>query len=348
MNRILKKYLFSIMLISLCVIMAVDYFLVSSSLVHDRTYLFSEKLNQLVAVLQGNAVEMETLVDSLNEDYLTRAQAFAYLIEKDATILEDQDELQRIAGLLNVDELHVSDEIGRIAYSTVPQYVGLDFHGGEQMRGFLPVLDGEAEYVVQDVQPNTAEGKMMQYVGVRRPDRKGIVQVGLEPRRLLEAMSRNQYSYILTHIPTDAAECIFALDVNSGEIVGATSSRSVSEGRLKESHLTAEALASCEGGGFLKIAGMRIYAVTRPYEDLLLTICVSEDELYASRSRELLSMFVFSLLFALAITITVDRLLHRVVLSRLQSIVEDITTIRNGDLKKPVETSRIPEFNALA
>ena len=115
MQRILKKYIISILIIAIVGIMAVDYVLVSMSLTRARARVSEEKLGQLVDVLQSNELDLNTLIHSLNEDYLTRARAFAYLIEKDASILEDLEELQRIAQLLNVDEVHVSDENGLIA-----------------------------------------------------------------------------------------------------------------------------------------------------------------------------------------------------------------------------------------
>ena len=348
MQRILKKYIISILIIAIVGIMAVDYVLVSMSLTRARARVSEEKLGQLVDVLQSNELDLNTLIHSLNEDYLTRARAFAYLIEKDASILEDLEELQRIAQLLNVDEVHVSDENGLIAYSSVPKYIGLDFHSGEQMRGFLPVLDGEVEYVVQEVQPNTAEGKMMQYVGVQRPDQRGIVQVGLEPKRLLEALSRNQYSYIFSRIPTDTNEYIFVLSLQTQEFLGTTSTDGEPVYNLEDQGLTIDDLEACRDGGFIDFGSHRFYAMTREYDDVLLGICIRADALYAPRARELISMFACAMLVGAAIALALNRMLYKTVVEGLQSIIDDLNVIRQGRLDKVVQPSAVPELNALS
>ena len=62
-----------------------------------------------------------------------------------------------------MDEIHIIDGDGILVYSSVPKYIGMDFHGGEQTGEFLSILDSEDEnaYVIQEAQPNTAEGKIM-------------------------------------------------------------------------------------------------------------------------------------------------------------------------------------------
>ena len=49
----------------------------------------------------------------------------------------------------------------------------------------------------------------MQYIGVARKNKGGFVQVGFEPKRLMEAQSRNTYDYIFAKLPTDVGEELF-------------------------------------------------------------------------------------------------------------------------------------------
>ncbi|MCE2604307.1 hypothetical protein LH384_35025, partial [Pseudomonas aeruginosa] len=64
------------------------------------------------------------------------------------------------------------------------------------MKFFLPMLKDKSMQLCQEVTPNTAENKLMQYIAVWREDQKGIVQIGMEPIRLLEAMKKNELSHI--------------------------------------------------------------------------------------------------------------------------------------------------------
>ena len=63
--------------------------------------------------VNDNNASIETLKDSLDADYLSRAKAFAYMIEQNPRILNSSIILSDIAKLLNVDELHVIDEKGK-------------------------------------------------------------------------------------------------------------------------------------------------------------------------------------------------------------------------------------------
>ena len=105
----------------------------------------------------------------------------------------DVSQMQYLAKLLNVDELHFIDENGMIASASVREYIGMNMADYEQTRPFLAILesDDEEAYLIQDAQPNAAAGKIMQYIGVARRDKGGFVQVGFEPDRLMEAQSRN-------------------------------------------------------------------------------------------------------------------------------------------------------------
>ena len=72
-------------------------------------------------------------------------------------------ELQKIANLMAVDEIHLLDENGYIYSGSVPKYFGYNFDSGEQMAYFKPMLTDKSLTMCQDVTPNTSEGKEMMY-----------------------------------------------------------------------------------------------------------------------------------------------------------------------------------------
>ena len=76
------------------------------------------------------------------------------------SVSEDMEELKRIAALMEVDEIHIFDKTGRIVAGTHPEYYDYTFDSGEQMSFFKPMLEDRSLKLVQDVTPNTAEGKM--------------------------------------------------------------------------------------------------------------------------------------------------------------------------------------------
>ena len=90
--------------------------------------------------------------------------------------------LREIADSSIISEFWVSDETGRVVFTTLP---GLDFafptdpDAGTQAAPFADLLLGNKQVVTQGMQPREADGKLFQYVGAAGVDQPRIVQVGI-------------------------------------------------------------------------------------------------------------------------------------------------------------------------
>ena len=348
MQKIFKKYTIIIISIAVLSILVINFFLSAKSLEKQQFNTFSVKIGQVIQTMERNQSELESITENLDEDYLTRAKAAAYVVEKNPSVLESVEEIQNLAELLNVDELHVSDSAGIIAYSSVPRYIGLDFHGGKQMRGFLPILesDAEDEYVIQEAQPNTAEGKMMKYVGVSRKGIKGIVQVGLEPVRQLEAQEKNTYDYIFSRFPTEQGEEFFAIDTKDGSVIGYTEGMEAAD---EAQTYSVSSLKKYEDGAYWKDDnGEKRYIVTRMYDHVLIGASISEAVLYQPFWRNILLTFLYLALVEVIAVILLNYLVKQKVVSGIHHILEDLSHITKGDLDTKVEVGGNPEFQDLS
>lgn len=348
MQKIFNKYTIIIISIAVLSILVINFFLSAKSLEKQQFNTFSVKIGQVIQTMERNQSELESITENLDEDYLTRAKAAAYVVEKNPSVLESVEEIQNLAELLNVDELHVSDSAGIIAYSSVPRYIGLDFHGGKQMRGFLPILesDAEDEYVIQEAQPNTAEGKMMKYVGVSRKGIKGIVQVGLEPVRQLEAQEKNTYDYIFSRFPTEQGEEFFAIDTKDGSVIGYTEGMEAAD---EAQTYSVSSLKKYEDGGYWKDDnGEKRYIVTRMYDHVLIGASISEAVLYQPFWRNILLTFLYLALVEVIAVILLNYLVKQKVVSGIHHILEDLSHITKGDLDTKVEVGGNPEFQDLS
>ncbi len=93
--------------------------------------------------------------------------------------------LMNIADTSIITEFWVSDETGRVVFTTNP---GLDFafptdpNAGTQAAPFADLLLGNKQVVTQGMQPREADGKLFQYVGTAGVDQPRIVQVGIAER----------------------------------------------------------------------------------------------------------------------------------------------------------------------
>ena len=182
----------------------------------DRTFL------RIESVLEENQRELEEIQEEYKQTCLHNAETVARIIEGDPSVLKSVKELKRIAESVEIDEIHIFDTTGRIFTGTHPEYFNLTFDSGEQIGFFKPMLEDKTLKLVQDITPNTAEEKPMQYSAVWTEHGEFIVQVGMEPVNVMKVTEKNELSYIFSMFRVDPDVDFYAIDAESGEIVGST------------------------------------------------------------------------------------------------------------------------------
>lgn len=180
-------------------------------------------LDQISQIIDSNQAKETVLVESLKEDYVTRAKAVSYIIDCKPEIEGDISELMKIAGMVKVDEIHLFNENGVIYRGTEPQYYGYSFDSGEQMNYFKPMLHDKKLTMCQDLTANTAESKMMMYAICWNEAGTRMLQVGIAPRRLMEELRVSSVQETVQELPTYPGVTMVVADENTGEIEGATS-----------------------------------------------------------------------------------------------------------------------------
>ena len=158
-------------------------------------------LDRVVNVIEKNEDDEKNMITSLKEDYIVRAKAVAYIINANPDAEKNVDELKKIANLMSVDEIHLFDTTGKIYSGTIPEYYGYNFDSGDQMEYFKPMLEDKTLTMCQDVTPNTSEGKKMMYAITWDETGTRMVQVGIEPVRLLNEVKQNEISSIVENMP---------------------------------------------------------------------------------------------------------------------------------------------------
>ena len=184
-------------------------------------------VSQVKSVMRNNGKKEQALIDSLKEEYIAKAKAVSYIIDQTPKIENDIAELIRIAKLMSIDEIHIFDESGKIYAGTLPPYYGFTFETGEQIGFFKPMLQNKALSMCQDVTPNTSEGRSMMYAICWSDGGERMVQVGIEPRRLIQELQSNEISEIIDAMPAYEGTEIMAVDKETGEILGATTPRRI-------------------------------------------------------------------------------------------------------------------------
>lgn len=347
MQKTFIKYTFFIVTIAISLILVI-HFKFSVHMLEEQQYdTFIAKTEQMIHTLENNREELQQLNESLDEDYLTRARAAEYVVDRMKSVSMDEAQMQYLAELLNVDELHIIDENGIIVSASVSRYVGIDMADHKQTREFLSILESgdEDAFLIQDAQPNAAENKIMKYVGVARKGQKGVVQVGFKPTRQLDAMSRNTYGYIFSRFPTDIGEELYAIDAD-GKVLGH------SDGMEKDFDAPCyqlEHLAGCREGAYEEGPdGKSMYVVSRQYDDVLLCAALPRSILFQKFWKNILAVLAYLLFIEAAVILLLNYLVKRKVIDGIHCIIENLTAITNGNLDMVVAVGGNREFEKLS
>lgn len=265
-------------------------------------------INQVKGVLEENRRSEEALVLSLKEEYIIRAKTVAYMLEHNPEAEYSAEELSRIAELMSIDEIHLFDETGTIYSGTRPNYYGFSFDSGEQISFFKPMLTDKSLSMCQDVTPNTAEARSMMYAITWDSLGKRMIQVGIEPVRLLDELKNNSVSNVVAGMPVYEYLEIYVADAETGEILGATDS----SGGMALSSVVTDAFSAAPGviNHFHTVINGRTIGCSALNEGEYV-ICVVQDNA-GTRKETILSLVMvaaYLLLAATALLIVIKRLL---------------------------------------
>ena len=125
-----------------------------------------EVFSQLEQVIETNEETLEKTKEDFSTKCIRSAEMAAYFVEHFPEAITDLAHVQELAKKLDVDEIHFLTGDGRIYAGTHPEYYNYTFDSGKQMEFFKPMLSDHSLKLCQEIQPNTAEGKEMQYAAV--------------------------------------------------------------------------------------------------------------------------------------------------------------------------------------
>jgi diguanylate cyclase (GGDEF)-like protein len=305
------------------------------------------RLNQVVSLIRENEANENSLIETLKEDYMIRAQTAAYILDARPEAETDISELNKIAGLLSVDEIHLFDATGMIYSGTEPQYYGYSFDSGEQMGYFKPMLENRDLSMCQDVTPNTAEGKSMMYAITWNEAGDKMIQVGIEPVRLLDELRSNEITEVVANMPVYEGLEIWVADAETREIC-ATTSHSITSGTLddlgiKETDFSEDTVVS----NVIRINGYHNYCKARRAGEYIVVAACSSSVSVGNIVIAVLIEFVYLMMAGVTITFTVTKLIranHEV--HEQMAILKSMSDIYNSMLLIDLESDTMVEYSA--
>lgn len=302
--------------------------------------------DQIGQILEENSQELERVRQEYGTMCLNSARTVAYILEHNPAARSDVEELRKIAANEQVDEIDIFDNTGTIISGTNPDYIGYSFDSGEQISFFEPLLEDYTLELVQDIVPNTAEGKLMQYSALWSEDRTFIAQIGMYPSTVLRFTQKNELSYIFSLFRSGAGYSLYAVNQETEEIAGSTNMTYVGK-NIAEIGFEMEQLES--GSPFLMRVNQTLsYCMARPIGESYVVWTTPVSGLVRTPLVSGMLMLVGLVLIALKLDSVVHEITGRTVIDRIGQINDKLRTIQNGDLTTRVDIGESHEFMELS
>lgn len=301
---------------------------------------------QIEQILDANEKELQELYDDYRVTFENKTRSAAYMIGRDAQAPEAQSSLKEIADLLEIDEINIFDENGVIIMSTQPKYVGFTMDDGEQIAFFKPLLKDRSLFLIQDVVPNSAEQRSMQYSAAWNEDGSYIVQIGMEPTHVLRVSEKNTLSHVFSLLHVGVGVELYAIDADSGVIDGASDTQAV--GRIA----AAIGIPDVEPDEELyasdaKVNGVDSYCIFTRIRGEKVVYAISRATVFDTIVRELILMGAAMLFITVVLVLAVMWYINRYVIRTIRRVNDSLTEITKGNLDAKVEEGSTAEFAQL-
>ena len=326
MKALFQKWLLLFVFLAFGLTFGLSWYLHRKEAQKNALQLLEVNLTDVAGRVKRAEANLQTITEMSAATAIAKTRAFAMLIKERPAILQDPAALKIVRSKLDVDELHVSDENGKLIASLVngnyhgkDNYIGYNLAKEEQSRVFMKAVSDPAFELVQAPQYNGAEGKMFQYTGVHRPDKPGVVQIGYHPARLKKAQQLADVKNIETET---------RIGINGKLFITKNTQHPADYKRVFHT-----------GEGLCQSA---------VYGNYLLTAMLPWKEVY-SKDRTVITvlfagnLIVFALIFFMTAT-----LLQKVVIKEISEVTNSLDEFSKGNFDQTINVKGSSEMHALA
>lgn len=303
-----------------------------------------ETFGQMKQIIEINARDLKAGKEEFSKRCILSADMVAYFVEHYPSIISDLEKTRELAKKMNVDEIHYFTKEGKIYAGSHPEYYNLSFHSGKQMSFFLPMLSDKSLKLCQEITPNTAEQKEMQYAAVWLKDGSGIVQIGMEPRRLLQEIKDKSIENIFNDLPLHMRGYLHIIDRNTSTIVASTAKNLI--GLDVKKYMAADKNAG-ENFFHYNWKGKKFCVYTENYKNYILVRTYVSLPLIQYTAISTVLVFLYIVLSAVFIIKLIIWYVDKKLAKNLEFIINDLRKIKEGNLENIVLETGITEYDEL-
>ncbi len=295
---------------------------VVSSQMQETLGIIQNQMNQSAAVEQ-------LFEDQFDEQNLATAHTLAQLIQLDPTMLESPTQMDHLAQLLDVEEVHVTDAEGVLRWGNRPSFYGLSFADNEQTAPFMEILSDPSYELAQEPTPRAIDGVVFQYVGVTRLDEPGIVQVGVSSQTLATLHERLDIQSVIENLMIGSSGGAFVIDADN-RVIADSSSKFL--GRDLSSRDWIEDARSGSAQGFIFSYGdEQVYANSLTVGDETVVVYMPESELTGYKTAPVLFSLATGGVALIILGVLLYVIITGFVIRPIERLNRDIETVTHGE-----------------
>ena len=325
---------------------SISYFIQTAQAYEDAEKLIYLKIDDVIKQIGINNSNLQEIRKESDANALAKARSFAEMLKIDPAMVGDFQELEKIQKLLEVDELHISDDKGILISGTKKDYLGYDFASDKQSAAFLPAIEDKEFELAQDPQPKGIDEEMFQYAGVSRKDADGIVQIGYKPEKLANAIEVVDMKNLAPGFRIGRTGSIL-IARKSGEIVSIAEDKYLGK-TLNEYGFKDHELVKNSRTFLKKFPDREVLVGYKTFGEYLIIGQLPSDEMYLGRNSSIFLLFLFNILLFGLIFYLVAKLVQTGVIDGIYRVNGSLAMITQGDLEERVEVNTNEEFKALS
>lgn len=344
-KRIAKRLSIIIFTITL-VTMILNYYLQIKTVRLNMERNASIEIDRMEDVIAQSENTWEELEQTEETDAIERAQSVSFVFSQNPAILSDSQQLQELLDVFQIDECNIFDASGYLYVSSHPELVGSTL-ASSQFSYFLPMLEDFSLSMVKPVSIDVSKSENMRYCAIWDKQKENIIQIGLDVKQTYLEKEQNTLDYIFALSTPAVGSMQFAIQKDTGVFIGATESQLV--GLSCEDTGLQWILDNPPQEGFsITILGESQYCVVRESGDLLLGVAVSNEFLYNEIEKTVWTVTLYLLFAALIMIVAILHATDRYIIRSIDTMIEKLVQITQGDLDTKVNINIFPEFEKLS
>ncbi len=234
--------------------------------------------NEQIQQAEAKTAELTRLFE---QDYTERAQEISSLLSCNPSLMEPA-KLEVLSGLLDVNYVYIFNANGE---TEATNDVFVDFVLSDdpeaQSYPFWAVIKGYTDVLVQEPrEDSTYMRRMVQYIGVRRLDAKGCVQIGIDPQKLTGRSAYTDFDELASQMQVGNGGFAFVVDAQDGTLTAWKDARKL--GRAASTVGLSEKAMQDQYSGWQILDGRSYYVNTILHGNYLLMTAVPRDNIYSN------------------------------------------------------------------